>query len=139
MSTEQNNIQAAQSGYAAFGRGDMAGVLAVLDESVEWKTPGMADVMAHTGTKNGHAGVLEFFGSVAETWEFQTFEPREYIASGDQVAVRGHYRAKSRKTGRVAESDWVMIWRFRNGKCTHFQEYTDTAALRDALTARASA
>jgi ketosteroid isomerase-like protein len=31
-----------------------------------------------------------------------------------------------------------MVWRFRNGKCTHFQEYTDTAALSNALTARAA-
>jgi uncharacterized protein len=136
MSTEQN-IKAAQAGYAAFGRGDMQGVLAQLDENIEWVTPQMAG-MPGSGTKNGHAGVLEFFQAVQECWEFQAFEPREFIASGDLLAVQGYYRAKGRKTGVVAESDWVMVWRFRNGKCTHFQEYTDTAALAKALTPMAA-
>lgn len=136
MSAEQN-IKSAQAGYAAFGRGDMEGVLAQLDQNVEWVTPELAG-MPGTGTKHGHAGVLGFFQSVKETWEFEAFEPREFIASGDSLAVEGYYRAKSRKTGLVAESQWVMVWHFRNGKCTHFQEYTDTAAMSKALAERAA-
>ena len=132
---EQQNIQAAKMGYDAFGRGDMQGVLAQLDEKIEWITPQMAE-MQGSGTKRGHAGVLEFFQAVHECWEFEAFEPREFIASGDLLAVQGYYRAKARKTGIVAESHWVMVWRFRNGKCTHFQEYTDTATLAKALAGR---
>jgi hypothetical protein len=137
MSVEQN-IKAAQQGYAAFQRGDMPGVLAQLDESIEWKTPEIA-AMPGTGTKHGHAGVLEFLKSVNDCWEFEAFEPREYIASGDLLAVQGYYRCKARKTGLTAESDWVMVWRFRDGKCTYFQEYTDTAAATRALTGQAAA
>ena len=136
MSAEQN-IAAAKAGYDAFGRGDMPGVLAVLDEQITWVTPEVPE-MAGSGTKHGHAGVLEFFQSVRDTWEFHAFEPREFIASGDLLAVQGYYRVTSRATGAGAESDWVMVWRFRNGKCVHFQEYTHTAALAGALQARAS-
>ncbi len=131
MSTEQN-IRAAQAGYAAFARGDIDGVLAQLDENVEWVTPEIAG-MPGSGTKHGHTGVLEFFKAVKECWDFQIFEPREYVASGDLLAVEGYYKAQARKTGLIAESGWVMLWRFRNGKCVHFQEYTDTAALSKAL------
>ena len=131
MSTEQN-IRAAQAGYAAFARGDMDGVLAQLDENIEWVTPQVAG-MPGSGTKHGHTGVLDFFKAVRECWEFEAFEPREYIASGEVLAVEGFYRAKARGTGLVAESGWVMVWRFRNGKCIHFQEYTDTAVLSKAL------
>lgn len=137
MSTDEN-VKTVQEAYAAFGRGDIAGVLNCLDPNIEWRTPEF-DVMPHSGTVHGHDRVMGFFASVSETWEFETFEPREYIASGDRVAVQGHYRAGSRKTGRVAETDWVMVWRLRGGKATHFQEYVDTAALLDALTARATA
>jgi len=62
-----------------------------------------------------------------------------FIASGDLLAVEGYYRAKARHTGLVAESDWVMVWHFQNGKCTRFQEYTDTAVLAKALTAKSAA
>jgi ketosteroid isomerase-like protein len=110
--------------------------MAQLDEAIEWITPQMAG-MPGSGTKNGHAGVAEFFQAVNDCWEFQAFEPREFIASGDLLAVQGYYRAKARQTGKVAESDWVMVWRFRDGKCIHFQEYTDTATLSQALIGRA--
>jgi ketosteroid isomerase-like protein len=137
MSAEQN-IEAAKAGYAAFGRGDMQGVLASLDENVEWITPEMPGMPA-SGTRHGHAAVLDFFRVVNECWEFEAFEPREFIASGDLLAVQGWYRARGRKTNIVAESPWVMVWRFRDGKCTHFQEYTDTAVLTKALTGQAAA
>lgn len=116
-----------------FGRGDMPGILARLDEQIEWITPVIAG-MPGSRTKHGHTGVIEFFAAVRECWEFEAFEPREFIAHGDLVAVEGFYRAKSRKTGVVAESPWVMVWRFQNGKCIRFQEYTGTAVLSRALT-----
>jgi uncharacterized protein len=133
----EENIKAAQAGYAAFGRGDMSGVLAQLDENIEWVTPKVA-AMPGSGIKRGHSGVLEFFQAVRECWDFEAFEPREFIASGELLAVQGSYRAKARKTGAVAESDWVMVWRFHNGKCIHFQEYTDSATLEKALTSKSA-
>ena len=133
--TPEDNIKIAQKAYADFSRGDIAGVLAALDEQIEWKTPESVGMPA-SGTQKGKDGVAGFFKSVGETWDFQAFEPREFIASGDVLAVEGYYRAKARKTGMVAESPWVMVWRFRNGKCIHFQEYTDSAVLERALTGR---
>jgi uncharacterized protein len=136
--TPEENVKIAQKTYADFLRGDVAGVLGALDENIEWKTPELSE-MPSTGTLRGRDQVAGFFKSVAETWDFQSFDPREYISSGDQVIVRGSYRPRSRKTGSTISVEWVMAWRFRDGKITHFQEYTDSAALRDALTAKATA
>jgi|SRR5579883_1845269 ketosteroid isomerase-like protein len=138
MTTEQQNIEVAKAGYAAFGRGDMAGIVALLDENVEWNMPGKG-VLPTGGIRKGPAEILQFFATVAQTWEFEIFEPREYVASGDRVCAIGYYRARSRKTGRVAESDWVMVWRIRGGKCVHLQEYTDTAALGAVVAGAAAA
>jgi len=129
---EQSNIEVAKAGYAAFARGDIAGVIAMLDENVEWSMPG-GPALPSSGIKKGVEGVLRFFTVVNETWAFEAFEPREYIASGDRVCASGYYRVRARKTGRVAESEWVMMWRVRNGKCVQLQEYTDTAVLGAAL------
>jgi ketosteroid isomerase-like protein len=74
VSAEQN-IKAARAGYEAFQRGDIPGVMAQLDEAIEWITPEMAG-MPGSGTKKGHAGVAEFFQAVNDCWEFQAFEPR---------------------------------------------------------------
>jgi ketosteroid isomerase-like protein len=56
----QENIGIVQNGYAAFGRGDIPGLLSLLDDNVEWKTPGAADLPT-AGTRRGRAEVGDFF------------------------------------------------------------------------------
>ncbi|HUI78712.1 MAG TPA: nuclear transport factor 2 family protein [Bryobacteraceae bacterium] len=136
--TPEDNIKIAKKAYADFQSGNIPGILAALDDNIEWTTADIPE-MAGTGAVKGKDKVLTFFKTVGETWDFQAFEPKEYIASGDQLVVLGSYRPRSRKTGNTVSAAWAMAWRFRNGKVTHFQEYTDSAALRSALTARASA
>lgn len=136
MSAEEN-IRIAQKAYADFGRGDIPAVLDAVDENVEWVTPDIG--LPPGGTYRGRAAVAQFFQQVGETWEFRAFEPREYIASGDRVAVQGSYAFTSRSTGRSASCDWVMVWKMRDGKVVQFQEYVDTAVLRDALTKASAA
>ena len=128
----EQNIAIARAAYAAFSRGDIPAILALLDEDIEWITPALPGVQGY-GVKHGHAGVMQFFQSVGQTWEFEAFEPRDFIANDDMLAVRGYVRAKARQTGKLAESDWVMVWRFRDGKCVHFQEFTDTARIVQAI------
>lgn len=130
MSAEEN-IQVAQKGYADFGRGDIPALLDAMDENVVWITPDIGQ--APGGTYKGKAGVARFFQEVGETWEFKSFEPREYLASGDRVVVLGSYAFTSRSTGRSGSCEWAMVWTLRGGKLVHFQEYTDTAVLRGAL------
>ena len=136
--TPEENIKIAKKAYADFQRGDIAAILAALDDNIQWTTVEMAE-MPGTGAVKGKDRVAAFFKTIAETWNFQAFEPQEYIASGDQLVVRGTYTPRSIKTGQTVTVEWAMAWRFRNGKVTHFQEYTDSAALRNALTARSSA
>jgi len=133
MSTEQN-IQIAQKGYADFGRGDIASIIASLDDSIVWIVPEVPNAPgAPGGTYKGKAGATQFFQQVVSTWDFQAFEPKNYIASGDQVAVTGSYTATAKATGRTVTADWCMVWTIKNGKVVHFQEYTDSAALGAAL------
>ncbi|HEY7336475.1 MAG TPA: nuclear transport factor 2 family protein [Bryobacteraceae bacterium] len=134
----QQNIEIAKKGYADFQKGDIPSIIAVLDENIEWTTPGDESVDA-AGTRRGKAGVQEFFQRVNEIWEFERFEPREYVAQGDTVVAIGHYAVKSRKTGRRTSADWVMVWKIRNGKLVNFKEYTDTLALYRAAAEQAGA
>ena len=136
--TPETNIQIAKKAYADFQRGDIASILAALDDNIEWTTPAIPELPG-SGKVKGKSGVAGFFKTVGEAWEFQAFEPKEFIASGDQLVVRGSYTPRSRQTGHIVSVEWAMAWRFKDGKVTQFQEYTDSAALRNALTARATA
>ena len=135
MSTEQN-IQTVQNAYAAFSRGDISVTLEILSDDILWITPGNS---AMAGERRGKQDVMGFFRTLGEQWEFLSFEPREYIASGDRLVVLGRYDVRSRQTGRTAASHWAMVFTFRKGKVVHFQEYTDTSTLEAALNTAAAA
>ena len=138
MGSIQDNTRIVQEGYAAFARSDIQGLLALLADDVEWIIPNSGGPLG--GTYRGHAGVAAFFQKLAGEADILAFEPREFVAQGDRVLVVGWERVKVKSTSRTAELHWVMAFTVRDGKVTHFQEYTDTLAIAGAygLSARAA-
>jgi uncharacterized protein len=128
MSAEANTRRA-QDGYAAFGRGDLPAVLAMLADDIEWVTPGPPDILPNAGTSRGKDAVAAWFGTLAENVEFQTFEPREFIAQGDRVVSLVYVELTVRSTGRQVKQHEVHVWRFAADKLAHFEAFEDTAAM----------
>jgi ketosteroid isomerase-like protein len=128
--SESGNVQVVKDAYAAFLRGDIEGVLALVDDNVDWHgVKGTDGAAPHAGARRGRAAVATFFQQVADSTEFTRFEPREFIAQGDQVAVIGDYAARVKGNGRSIACDWVMVFDVRNGRITRFREWTDSAQL----------
>ena len=124
----QQNLELVQRGYEAFGRGDLDGLLALLDESVEWRSPGPADLPT-AGTRRGKQQVAEFFRALGEMLDMQRFEPQTFLADGDRVIVLGDDTARIKATGKVLDSRWAHTFTVKNGKIIGFEEYLDTAAM----------
>jgi uncharacterized protein len=136
---DSRNVQVVKDAYAAFQRGDINGVLALVDPDVEWHAiKGAEGVAPHAGARRGRAAVGEFFAQLAASTEFTRFEPREFIVEGDQVVAIGDYAAKVTTTGRSVASDWVMVFTVRDGKVVRFREWTDSAQLVRAYGATAA-
>ena len=127
MSAEENT-RLAQSGYEAFGRGDMAALAEMMADDIEWVNPGDPNVDPNAGTFRGKEAVLGWFGGLASTIDFTTFEPREFIAQNDKVVSLVYAEATARDTGRAFVNDEAHVWTFRDGKVARFQVYLDTAA-----------
>ncbi len=136
MST-QESLQLVKEGYAAFGRGDIAGLLTLMADDVEWISPGTGLPMS--GTYRGVEGVANFFQKLAAEVEILDFQPREFVADGDRVLVLGSQSAKVRATNRIATLEWVMSFTVRNGKIINFREYADTKAMAEAYQAATGA
>ena len=81
---------------------------------------------------------LDFFAQLGASTEFTRFEPREFIAQGDQVVAIGEYAARVKSTGRSVASDWAMVFTVRDGKVVRFREWTDSAQLVRAYGAGAA-
>ena len=122
---EAENTQLIKDAYAAFQRGDIAAILNSCDDNVEWQ----GVIGTEGGLRRGHAQVAEFFKQVAETTDFVSFEPKEFVAQGDKVVALGSYSAKMKPSGQSYASDWVMLFTVRNGKVAAFREFSDSAQL----------
>ena len=126
--SEQQNLDAVRNVYAAFGRGDLAGILAVLDPQVSWRTPG-APGLPTGGLRRGVDEVREFFGVLLNTFDIQDFRPADFLAQGDKVVVLGTSREGPKGTGRFVDFRWAHVFTFRNGKIVEFEEPADVSAL----------
>lgn len=122
---EHDNVRIVREGYEAFGRGDIAGLLDRVTDDVEWISAGSSEI-PYAGRFRGRDRVREFFTTLAANVDFQTFEPREFIAQGDTVVVLGHEVARAKSTTRQMSGEWAMVFRMRDGKIARFQEYSDT-------------
>jgi ketosteroid isomerase-like protein len=129
---EAANTKVIQEAYAAFGRGDVAAILERIDDNVVWNgVYGTNASVPMSGERRGKAAVGEFFKQVAQHVKFSTFEPKEFVASGDKVVTLGHYTG-STPTGGSFDSDFAMVFTVRNGKVVGFQEFSDSAAINAA-------
>jgi uncharacterized protein len=128
MST-QENVQIVKDFFAAMGRGDKQGLLAVSAEDIEWIIPGE---WALAGTHRRHAGLTGLLQKASEMVETSFPEPPEFVAQGDRVLVVGFATGRVKATNRTFEDDWVFAITVRNGKVTNIREYIDTLALARA-------
>ncbi len=125
--SDRTNVDVVQKTYEAVGRGDIPAVLDLLTDDVEWTLQGPSAI-PFAGTRHGREGVAEFFSLLGETIEFQQFEPREFVAQGDTVAVVGYERNLIKPTGRTFEQEWVHVYTLRDGKIAKHRAFEDTAA-----------
>jgi uncharacterized protein len=106
----------------------MAALGEVLADDIEWVDPGDPDDDPNAGTFKGKEAALGWFGGLASTLDYTTFEPREFIAQSDKVVSLVYSEATVRDTGRTFVNHEAHVWTFRDGKLARFQSYHDTAA-----------
>ena len=129
MSTREN-VQIVKDFFAAIGRGDKQGLLALVAEDIEWTIPGEDWPLA--GTHRGHAGLAEVLRKASVEVETTYPESPEFVAQGDRVLVVGVATGKIKATNRAFRDDWVFAITVQNGKVTKIREYIDTQALARA-------
>lgn len=120
------NIAFVQSLYAAFGRGDIATIVAALAPNVDWTVNGRSSDYPAFGNWKTPAKAQEFFQTVDQYEAFTDFSPQDYYAVDERVFVLGRYAGSIKKTGKPFASDWIHIFAIRNGKVLSFREFNDT-------------
>ena len=127
---EQQNVGVVRQAYEAFGRGDVDGLIALLDPQVSWRTPGPPDLPS-AGLRHGADAVRDFFGVLLNTFEITNFAPSDFLAQGDKVVVLGTSLERVKATGTAIDFRWVHVFTVRNGRIVAFEEPADVSALVD--------
>lgn len=122
--------------YAAFGKGDLQGILAVCADNVQWVDAGAAVGNLYKGKRMGKQGVTEFFTDLNNALTITQFEPREFLPSGgNKMTVKGFVAGTAKNTGKAYASDWTMLFEVNDaGKLVYHQLFLDTDNVGKALT-----
>ncbi|MDX2030161.1 MAG: nuclear transport factor 2 family protein [Blastocatellia bacterium] len=127
------NLETIQGAYAAFAKGDVPGVLGVLDAEIAWTE---AEGFPYGGTYNGPNAVLEgVFMRLGTEWDGFAAVPAQFVDGGDMVVALGTYSGTNKATGKSFEAPFAHAWTFRDGKVVRFVQYTDTLLVNRAVEA----
>jgi ketosteroid isomerase-like protein len=113
--------------YAAFGAGDVPGVLAHLSPEVEWEHDWGSTPLRLYMARRGVAEVPGFFVELHTTVELTRFEPLAFLTDGRMVAVPVRLHATVRATGGRIEDLEMHLWTFgEDGRVAAFRHICDT-------------
>jgi ketosteroid isomerase-like protein len=127
-------VQVVSSFYERLGKGDVPGVLGLLDPQVRWTEAERFPY--YTGTWVGPQAVLDnLLKRLAADWNDFAATARDYLNEGAKVVSFGTYSGVYKRTGKSMRADFAHVWTVENGKITSFQMYTDTAKVLEALAA----
>ena len=116
-----------QQAYTAFSQGDVAGILDLVADEVDWEFVG-SENLPYAGLRRNRDEVAAFFAALSVADAIHVFEPREFIEAGTHVTVLGWEQMTARDSSEDFESEWVHVFTVRDGKITRWRGFFNTAA-----------
>lgn len=126
-STAEANRAAVERLYAAFGRGDMEGVLAEVADDVDWAAEAAGTAVPWYGPHRGKGEVPGFFEAIASSVDISEFEIVGTTTSEADVITTIHWTYTVKATGKTATMYMQHWWRLADGKITFFRGSEDSA------------
>ncbi|MDQ1661883.1 MAG: uncharacterized protein QOJ68_1863 [Blastococcus sp.] len=130
----QSDVDVVRAVYDAFGRADLAAILALFRPDV---TVYQSPALPWGGTHEGHDGLLTFMATLSRTIRSQvTTESMVPDGAGHVVQV-GRTRGRVRATEARFDLFECHVWTVRDGQVARYEVYLDTEGMLAALAAPA--
>ncbi|MGX1915614.1 nuclear transport factor 2 family protein [Streptomyces phaeochromogenes] len=118
--------------YLASAAGDLEALRATLAPDVEWTEMAGFPLAGTYRTPDGvTAGVMEKLG---QDWDGWTAHDDTYVVDGENVVVLARYTATNKATGKAIAVRVAHHFVVRAGRIVRFEQFVDTALVRDAMT-----
>jgi ketosteroid isomerase-like protein len=118
--------------YQLYARKDLHGAMEMLDPRVEMHAAEnfiYAAGSPYIGIEAVRNGI---FARLEAEWDEFSAVPEEILGAGEVVIARGRYRGTFKATGTTINAEFVHVFRFKNGRISMWQSYTDTAQFKEA-------
>jgi ketosteroid isomerase-like protein len=132
MSSEVN-IKIIQGVYEAFGHGDVAAVLDVVADDVDWATEAAGSGAPWYGVRHNKGEIAKFFEEFGTAMEVEEWTPLAFAASDADVHAVVRIRTRSRATGKTVAMNLHHFFTLRDGKIVYWRGSEDTAQTQAAL------
>jgi ketosteroid isomerase-like protein len=119
------NATTVEGAYAAFGKGDIPGVIGMLADDVDWSAPA---TLPHGGHFHGQDGVGKFFEGLGATWSALPLTVESITEAGADNVIAVVRADGTRTDGSADGYGAVHIFTLANGKVARFREYVDIDA-----------
>ena len=117
-----DNVATIKTAYEAFGRGDIAAVLDLLAEDVQWSSP---LTLPHGGQFEGKDGVGAFFQGIGERWASLELEIHGVTAQATDTVIGVVTATGELRSGGPAGYGAAHVFTLADGKVRGFREYVD--------------
>jgi hypothetical protein len=122
--------------YLASAAGDLEALRATLAPDVEWtETAGFPLLAGTYRTPEGVTGAV--MQALAKDWDEWVAHDDTYIVDGENVVVLARYTAVNKATGKHLNARVAHHFTVRGALIVRFEQFADTALVRDAMTAGA--
>jgi uncharacterized protein len=119
--------------YLASAVGDLEALRATLADDVEWTEMAGFPLAGTYRTPEGvTSSVMEKLGA---DWDDWTAHDDTYVVDGENVVVLARYTARNKTTGKDIDVRVAHHFTVRSGAIVRFEQFVDTAKVRDAMPA----
>jgi uncharacterized protein len=127
----QENVEIVRSGYEAFARGDIEGVLGIMDPEVDW-APALGPLLG-VGPVRGREALSRFLTEDIPSG-FDDFESRPLSIEdlGDSVLVHTRFVGRGRASGVPVSLEAFSLITLRDGKTVSYRDFETRAAALEA-------
>ncbi|MFG2029961.1 nuclear transport factor 2 family protein [Streptomyces sp. NPDC048825] len=118
--------------YLASAAGDLDALRATLAPDVEWTEMAGFPLAGTYRTPDGVTSqVME---QLAKEWDNWVAHDDTYVVDGENVVVLARYTALNKATGKSIDVRVAHHFVLRGGLIVRFEQFVDTAKVRDAMT-----
>lgn len=118
--------------YAALGRGDVAHVVTLLSDPLEWTEA--QGFPYYSGTWRTPQEVVDkLLVPLGRDWDGFSATADSFVSQGNDAVAMGVYRGINRTTRRPLAAAFAHHWVVQGGKIARFEMFTDTLLVKQAM------